>query len=172
VDFAARAAALEALSAGIAGGDLAALAAELLDGWRDGRIKLFVTHRALACRRATPDLFRLATTGRHAEHLCAFARRAGERAVVVVVPRLAARLTDGGARPPLGDATWGDTRVRLPAELASGAYVDVLTGRPATAVPEREGEGAALDIGALLGVLPVALLERRGGPAARTEDQP
>jgi (1->4)-alpha-D-glucan 1-alpha-D-glucosylmutase len=167
VDFAARVAALEALTARGGGTELAALAGELLREWTDGRIKLHVTHRALACRREAAALFRdgtylpLETTGRHAAHVCAFARHAGERAVVVVVPRLVARLTDGGARPPLGEATWGDTRVRLPAELAAGDYADVLTGLPAKAVAEREGAGAAFEVGALLDVLPVALIERR-----------
>ena len=167
VDFAARVAALEALRARGDATQLAALASELLREWTDGRIKLHVAHRALACRRDSAALFRdgaylpLETTGRHAAHLCAFARHAGERAVVVVVPRLVARLTDGGARPPLGEATWGDTRVRLPAELAAGDYADVLTGLPAKAVAEREGAGAAFEVGALLDVLPVALIERR-----------
>ncbi|MDP9347822.1 MAG: malto-oligosyltrehalose synthase, partial [Gemmatimonadota bacterium] len=34
------------------------LARELVEEWEDGRIKLYVTHRALALRAALPDLFR------------------------------------------------------------------------------------------------------------------
>jgi (1->4)-alpha-D-glucan 1-alpha-D-glucosylmutase len=166
VDFAVRTRALADLDARVAAGDLAGTACELLDSWADGRVKLYTTWRALACRCAAPDLFRagayvpLATGGRHAAHLCAFARQAGAAAVIVVVPRLTARLTGSGARPPLGSAVWADTHVLLPEALTAGPYVDVFTGaRPETA----GGPGPrTLGVADLLARFPVAVLERKG----------
>jgi (1->4)-alpha-D-glucan 1-alpha-D-glucosylmutase len=165
VDFTARTRALAELGARVAAGDLAGLARDLVRDWPDGRIKLYTIWRALGCRRSAPDLFQagayvaLAAAGRHAAHVCAFARRAGSAAVVVVVPRLTARLTDNGARPPLGAAVWADTHVLLPEELAAAAYVDVFTGATVPGAPG--GRGRALSVAELLAEFPVALLEAR-----------
>ena len=71
------------------------------------------------CRRDHPGLFTagdyipLAAEGPKAAHLFAFARRAGDAAAVVAVPRLVARLTPDPARPPLGAEAWSDTRLLL-----------------------------------------------------------
>ncbi|MBI2562304.1 MAG: malto-oligosyltrehalose synthase [candidate division NC10 bacterium] len=163
VDFAARAALLAGLRERIAAGDLAELARELVEDWPDGRIKLYTIHRALMSRRRTPDLFRtgayvpLPTTGRHAERLCAFARRGGTWTVHTVVPRLVAPLTDTGARLPLGREVWGDTWVVLPEEVPRGSYTNLFTGAEVQAV-EHDG-GARLAVGDLLAEFPVALLE-------------
>ena len=109
--------------------DLASLCAELLAAWPDGRIKLYVTHRALTLRRSRPALFQsgrylpLSGTGAHAEHIVAFARLDGAEAVMVAVPRLAARLTGFDGRFPLGPSVWGDTRISLDPGL-EGTYQD------------------------------------------------
>ena len=163
VDFAARAARLAELRARIAAGALAGLARELVEQWVDGRIKLYTTHRALACRRAAADLFRegdyvpLRPGGSRGAHLCAFARRRGTRAVLTIVPRLTARLTANGAHLPLGPDVWGDTYVVLPGDLPGGRYTNLFTGAT-VGTAEREG-GAALTAGDLFAQFPVALLE-------------
>jgi (1->4)-alpha-D-glucan 1-alpha-D-glucosylmutase len=160
VDWARRAAALAEVAAPREGEGEAGLARRLLAEWPDGRIKLHVTARALAARRARAALFAegahvpLAAGGRHPAHVVAFARQRGARAAVVVAPRLAWRLTEQGAGLPVGPA-WGDTWLALPPG-AGGTLVDVLTGaRPE--VREREGR-PALDLAETLAVLPVALL--------------
>ncbi len=169
VDFGARAALLDDLRARLAAGDLAGLARELLERWEDGRIKLYTIHRALACRRAAPDLFQdgdyvaLRVGGPAAEQVCAFARRRGPRAVLAVVPRLTARLTDRGARLPLGREVWAETYVVLPADLAAGAYTNRFTGQ--VVEPAAKGALLALEVAAALGEFPVGLLE--AAPAAR-----
>jgi (1->4)-alpha-D-glucan 1-alpha-D-glucosylmutase len=163
VDFTRRRAALEALSTRIAAGDLLALAHELLAEWTDGRVKLYTIHRALGLRRAAPELFGegqyvpLAVQGPAAECVCAFARQLGAAAVLTVVPRLTARLTDGGARLPLGRETWGQTWVALPPEAPAGPYRDRFTG-VALEATRREGRAAFL-VADLLSEFPVALLE-------------
>src|SRR5690606_14574583 len=87
----------------------------LLRHWRDGGVKLQVARVLLAFRRAHRALFRdgdyvpLETRGRFAENVVAYARRHEGEAVMVVVPRLSARL----GCPPLG-VVWDDTTVVLP----------------------------------------------------------
>lgn len=142
----------------------AALAAELMDTWQDGRIKLYLTWRALQMRRQYPDLFAegayspLEAIGDMHENVCAFQRSCAEAALLAVVPRLVARLTDGGKRPPVGTAVWHDTWLVLPESEAGRHYRNVLTGERLR-VGERNGQhGVALS--ALCRVFPVALLVR------------
>ena len=82
---------------------------------------------------------------------------------VVVVPRLVARLTGGGARLPLGEEVWADTSLPLPGDLATAAYRDVFTG--ATIEATRVDGGTALRLGAVLADFPVALLLPARSPA-------
>jgi (1->4)-alpha-D-glucan 1-alpha-D-glucosylmutase len=114
----------------------------LLAQRRDGRLKMFVTLLALRARRQFPDLFAqgdyepLAPSGQHAEHLLAFARRRGDVAAVVAVPRFSARLAGFGGPPPTGDV-FGDTAIPLPADLARRRLWNVFTRE--VAVPNAEG---------------------------------
>jgi (1->4)-alpha-D-glucan 1-alpha-D-glucosylmutase len=130
--------------------------ADLLAGWADGRIKLWLTHRGLTLRRDRPELFAagdylpLAASGPRAESVVAFARRLGRQTVVAVAPRMISRLTDDPARAPIGPL-WGETRLELEG-VREGRYRELLTGRALTV-------GAAIPLCALLAELPVALLE-------------
>jgi len=165
VDFATRARVLGDLQARVEAGDAGSLARELVEGWVDGRIKLYIVHRALSCRRSAPDLFRLgeylplAAVGRHAAHVCAFARHDAARSVIAVVPRLTARLTGNGARLPLGPSVWADTHVLVPERIAAGVYVDAFSSAEHRSAPP--GAVAALSVADLLAHFPVALLERK-----------
>ena len=161
VDYGLRGTLLRDLLARIAGGDLPDLARELVREWPDGRIKLYTIHRALACRRRSPVLFQLGdyvplvTAGEHADHLCAFARRHATGAVLVAVPRLVHRLSEGGTRVPLDRDVWGDTRVLLPREFPEEQYVDAFTDAKHTSLPPGDG----LLVSEILSEFPVALLE-------------
>ncbi len=121
----------------------------------DGRIKLYLTWRALRLRARWADVFRdgdylpLAASGAAAEHLCAFARSHNGCVVIVVVPRLLARLC--GDLDPATAAPWGDTHIALPGETTATAWHNVLTG-------EAHAAGESLAAAALLGAFPVALL--------------
>ncbi len=139
-------------------------AAALVETRADGRIKLFVTSRALAYRRNHADLFQagtytpLAAQGRHAECSVAFARSAGDRQVITVVPVLAAGLAKSGERGlPLG-TVWGDTWLEVPGATAGQGFRNVFTGEVVEA-QERNGK-AGLALEQVLAVFPVALLER------------
>jgi (1->4)-alpha-D-glucan 1-alpha-D-glucosylmutase len=169
VDFAHRQALLQALRARIpaedAGpADLSGLCAELLERWRDGCVKLYLTHRALTLRRKRAGLFGvgeyrgLAGGGRHAEHVVALARVHGDEAVIAAVPRLTARLAGLTGRFALGEPAWEHTWVALGDDRLAGVYRDRFTGR---AVPSERRDGVAvLAVPALFAHFPVALLER------------
>jgi (1->4)-alpha-D-glucan 1-alpha-D-glucosylmutase len=93
--------------------------ARLLRSWKDGLLKLFVIHEALARRRADQGLFReggylpLEVRGLRHRSVFAFARLLSGSWLVVVVPRLLAHAIKA-EEPPLGQAAWGDTALILP----------------------------------------------------------
>jgi len=133
-----------------------ALADELAADLHDGRIKLALVSRALRLRRERPAIFAegdyqpLAASGARAEHVCAYARAAGDEAVVVVVPRLVGALAGAGSSLPRGAAAWGDTVLALPQALAGRRLRDVLSGETFA--------GGELRLADLLARLPFALL--------------
>ncbi len=171
VDYARREQALVELRQRIDAGDdaLPGLVGELLDSWTDGRIKLYLIHRALGYRRRQSGLFAtgayepLAAVGAKAEHVVAFARRCDDAACVVVSPRLVATLTEAGDEPrrPVGAETWADTWLPLPGDQPGQRYCDVLTGRTLTVSPDGAPDGSiGLPLSDILAVAPLALLER------------
>jgi (1->4)-alpha-D-glucan 1-alpha-D-glucosylmutase len=161
VDFARRVRLLEELQARIAEGGLRDLARELTGCWPDGRVKLYAIYRALTIRRAAADLFRdaayvpLLAEGNSADCVCAFIRQLPGRSAITVVPRLTARITDGGSVLPLGPGVWKDTALRLP-EAAADRYLETFTG--ATLTAHAHPEGRQLRVADVLADFPVALL--------------
>jgi (1->4)-alpha-D-glucan 1-alpha-D-glucosylmutase len=157
VDWDLRRRRLDELAARAEGGEEAItdLLAELVGEWRDGRIKLWVTWRALELRRRRRDLFLdgdyqpLAATGEHAASVIAFARRHGEVWLIAAVPRWLTRVAPPDV-PPLGDV-WGDTALRLPQD-APALWTHALDGR------ELAAEDGTLPLPTLFAHLPLALL--------------
>jgi len=102
-------------------GDLSSVCEKLLSDWPDGRLKMWVTHQALAFRREHHDLFMtgsyvpLEVSGSRREHVVAFARAYEERdqMAIVAAPRLSCSLMRGEMRPPLA-AAWDNTELQLP----------------------------------------------------------
>ncbi len=144
--------------------DPARLAAELVQSKADGRIKLWVTHRVLACRRERRDLFGagdyapIDVRGQAQDHVCAFARRSAEQEVIVAVPRLIATLCRGELSDPVGGAIWGDTGLALPRAADGQTYRNVFTDEVVrTAVGDR---GRELRLAEVFATVPVALLAR------------
>ena len=125
---------------------------ELLRRWPDGGIKLRLTSELLGFRRANPGVFQegdyvpLKTKGRFADRVIAFARHAGDRTIVVVVPRLSALL----GSPPLG-LVWEDTTVGFP---DVGEMRDILTG----ATVPKFSETSEVALADLFRELPLAVL--------------
>ena len=91
---------------------------ELMQCWPNGRIKMRLTQRLLHLRRENPELFRegnyesLNFGGAFADCAIGFARRHGDRAIIVIVPRLSSQV----GFPPVGDR-WQDTHVLLSSQL-------------------------------------------------------
>jgi (1->4)-alpha-D-glucan 1-alpha-D-glucosylmutase len=167
VDFSCRQAALAELRRRIddAGADLAGLARALLEERHDGRIKLYVVHRGLGYRREHPRLFLrgdyvpLEVNGSRSNHVCAFARSHDSEEVIVMVPRLLARVRVDVV--PVGPGVWGEDAVVLPAGREGGVYRNLFTGE-ITEVEERDGR-RTLPVAAAFSTLPVAMLARVKG---------
>jgi (1->4)-alpha-D-glucan 1-alpha-D-glucosylmutase len=163
------------------GRDEQAAPEELLATRADGRVKMFVTARALAVRARLQATYEhggyipLETTGAHRECLFAFARLDSESIGITCVPRLIASLVPGGESPPVGRAVWGDTGVDLsnlggPGGPLSGQRLkDELTG--ATIEPVPLNGRLTLPAAVLFERFPAALLVAEG-PVRRTSGAP
>jgi len=133
---------------------------ELVEHRADGRIKMFVMHRALSARAAFCDTYErgeyvaLQASGARRDQLFAFARRSERGTAITCVPRLVASLSANGV-PPIGGAVWADTRVHLPERTAT-TFRHAFTG--ATIEAQAAGRGAVIPAAALFEDFPVALL--------------
>jgi len=170
VEFTYLAETLETIRGRLATDSRADLAAELLARWRDGAIKLYVTHLALAIRRRHPELLTrggylpLTVEGSAADHIFAFARTVAPVApstasrlphLVVAVPRHSAVLQQRTGSSIVDPGAWGDTLLRLPASISGVRYRDAFTGR--------EFSGETLQAGDLFEGFPLAALENSEG---------
>lgn len=135
--------------------DILDLLQALLRTKEDGRIKLFLTYRALKARNENSHVFRngkyvgLDASGPFGDHIIAFARSHGRNWAVTIAPRFFAELVAQGENP-LGAEVWGDTQIALP-EDAPGSWRDAITDQ----IIKSQG---ALKIGEVLNHFPVALI--------------
>jgi (1->4)-alpha-D-glucan 1-alpha-D-glucosylmutase len=138
--------------------DAALLAARLLAG-TDGRLKLWVTSRALVLRHSRAELFEcgdyepLEASGPREQEVVAFARTHQGHTVIAAVGRFLTRLPD----PPTGESAWGDTTVKL-SPGAGVLWRDALAGHEMRAT---NGGAVHLRLADVFRHLPVALLESR-----------
>jgi (1->4)-alpha-D-glucan 1-alpha-D-glucosylmutase len=168
VDYATRRELLQTMR-GCTGGERA-IPEELLARRADGRVKMFVTTRALAARTELRNLYQhgdyvpLEGVGPRRDCLFAFARKDHESIALTCVPRLIASLVPDATSPPLGRAVWADTRIDLStlaeANGPAGGWglKDVFTG--ATIEAERIDGVPTLPAATLFDRFPVALLVR------------
>ena len=170
VDFTERRRCLAAINAAESN-DPAGLLRDLLAGWPDGRIKLFVIHKLLHFRGDHPELFSegtylpLGASGRLAERICAFARSSDGLWAAAVAPRLIGAAVYHG-EAPLGDF-WNDTAVVLP-QGAPRRWRDLLSGNEIEA-----GADNFLPLTEVFRSFPVSLLVHDGRDSERsaTEEQ-
>jgi (1->4)-alpha-D-glucan 1-alpha-D-glucosylmutase len=159
VDFARRAAYLDALHGLSEREGPAAVCRDVLSNLGDGRAKLWTTHRALGLRQREHLVFRrgeyiaLEVSGEHQENVIAFLRRdtASQRSVLAVLPRFACTLMRGKMELPLGPA-WGSDQLRIPT-VSGTRYTNVFSGE-SVIVSEQQ----SLPLGGILATFPVALL--------------
>jgi (1->4)-alpha-D-glucan 1-alpha-D-glucosylmutase len=145
------------------GKDLMGVARELLEEWREGTPKLYVTYRGLHYRREHPQLFRegtylpLTSEGDLKDHVCSFARQRDEKVVLIIAPRFLSRLIKTPGEMPLGEEVWKESRVMIPKEIGRNRFHNLFTGEIVETV-EKNGEGL-VPLGKLLTSFPVAMLE-------------
>lgn len=131
------------------------LIGQLLKSWEDGRVKLYLTYKTLDFRQSRKEIFLdgdyipLKIQGKRQEHVCAFARRKGEKWALAVAPRLLTGLISAG-EPPLGPEVWEDDSLVLPGDTAQ-SWHNILTGEKVSGV-ER------LPLSQIFNMLPLALL--------------
>lgn len=132
------------------------LARELLRDFRDGRVKMFLTHMALNARNGRPDLFMrgkyipLEVRGALKAHIFSFARSDGDTASITIAPRFLSYLVKEGELP-LGEDVWGDTEVVLDGGFGTETWRNMLTG-------ERVEAKEKIKISSALDSFPAALL--------------
>lgn len=136
----------------------------LCDTLEDGQAKLLIVRSALTLRERWPDVFQLGSyipltvRGVHASHLCAYARIAGGRSVIMVAPRFFASLLGKVEQPtlPLGEFIWGSTTLDIPFHEQDTQYICAFTGKKL--IPHQKLSGWCLPIAQVLADFPVGLI--------------
>lgn len=145
------------------GADLPGFARALLQEWRDGSIKLYVTLKSLNYRKENLRLFMegaylpLTGDGDLKEHLCAFARLGEGKAVLVIVPRFVTGLVGSAGEFPLGSEVWGNSSIVIPEEISRDRFSNIFTGE--TLNPVEWNGKRVLAAGKVFANFPVAMLE-------------
>lgn len=138
--------------------DINRLLEDLLLTKEDGRMKMFLTYRALVERQKHRELFEhgtytpLETEGKFKDNIIAFAREFQNSWAVIIVPRLLTHVVEKNEHP-LGESVWDNTSVILP-QIAPSVWRDVITG----AIINGQEK---LSIGEVLKYFPCALLINR-----------
>jgi (1->4)-alpha-D-glucan 1-alpha-D-glucosylmutase len=123
---------------------LGALRPVSLENWRDGAIKLLLTHKLLALRAENPGLFAHGSYQAapvSSEYICGFERHFEGQSAIILAARFPARRE--------ADPTWNRTKIPVP---RSGILRDELTGS------ELPLENLELDAADVFAKLPVAVL--------------
>lgn len=162
VDYAAR----NRLLAGLPWPDDLGGVQQMLAEMPDGRIKLYLTKKALHFRNAHRTLFDrgdyrpLSAEGAHSQHICAFARRFEEKEeAITIVPRLLYRLSGENPEQPFSTQTWQDNFVIMPGEVKKARYRNIFTNEVLEPLAG-DGNTHLLPLAKLFPQFPVALLEK------------
>jgi (1->4)-alpha-D-glucan 1-alpha-D-glucosylmutase len=135
-----------------------ALLRELLQSWQDGRVKLYVTHKALGARNANRNVFLegrytpLWAAGSQQDHVIALARHPGDTWIIAVAPRLPSRMSKVGEFP-LGKPVWETSELICPTD-APRTWSNVFTGERLEVNPT----SGHLRLAELFSQFPLALL--------------
>lgn len=138
--------------------DPIALIKRLVAAPADGRLKLFVTQRALVARRSQRVVFErgayapVEALGQQADRVVAFARLHEKKTFVVACGRFLSAVK-AHERTPIGEPVWGTTRLWLPPGHDSTLFRDAFTGL------EWAADGGSLRMCDVFAHLPLALLE-------------
>ncbi len=134
---------------------------ELISHMSDGRIKMYLTWKALTLRKQRPELFlkgnylSLNVQGPKAKHLLAFTRRYGDSELIVAVPRLCAKLFSADGESSVTQDWWKETYIELPPSAERRTYHNVFTGEQVNLEPS--GHASRLQANVLFEAFPLAL---------------
>jgi (1->4)-alpha-D-glucan 1-alpha-D-glucosylmutase len=134
--------------------DILKLIDELFSSKENGKIKLFITYKALQVRKQNLAVFQkgnyqpLEVSGKFKDHIIAFARNDGNTTIITIVPRFLTNLVQP-QEYPLGKQ-WHDTCLHLPSKVPL-AWQDAITNQMIQA-------DGTVQIGEVLKYFPVALL--------------
>ena len=142
--------------------DRRGLVRSLWPSWQDGRIKLYVTYKALQVRAALRNVFEegaytaLAAT-QQPERVVAFARHDRAAWALVAVPRLTSKLVRPNSAP-VGRRVWRDDALALPQD-APQRWRNAFTGEIC-----HTDAGGGLPLAQALRSFPIALLTSEAEP--------
>ncbi len=134
---------------------------DLVLNWQDGRIKLYLTRKALNFRLEHKELFGsgeyipLEMTGQRKDRVVAFARRRRKEWAIVAVPRLVAGLLRS-QKSGQGKSGWPPLTVLLPADFPD-KWKNVFTNGTVAAKPAGKGY-KIISLSKMLERFPVILL--------------
>ncbi|MGH9406700.1 MAG: malto-oligosyltrehalose synthase [Terriglobia bacterium] len=137
-----------------------AMLKDLLEHWTDGRVKLYLTAKALNFRKAHPQLFAegeyfpVKIRGKQGENVCAFLRRLAHEWALTAAPRFFSRLAPE-RKLPLGENVWKRSGLELKPGMPR-KWSNIVTGEAATAV--EAGGQLVLPLSEVFSGFPVALL--------------
>ena len=133
-----------------------ALIGKLIDGWADGKIKMFLIYRCLRARNENRELFQsgayipLRVKGTFKDSVIAFARKyEGEMAVVAVPRFLVSVITERGSALTID--VWKDTVIELP-DSSTMYWQNAITGE------EHETRNSSLYVGDIFQTFPGAIV--------------
>ncbi len=139
------------------------LAEELSRGMVDGRIKMYLTYKALAWRKANRRMFEkgaylpLLAVGSRADSVCAFVRRMDNVSAIVVVPRFLWLLVPGQGSMQLDKTLWEDTYLVLPEAGGQAQYRNIFTDE-IISVESLQGGQLGLSLFRIFSNFPAALI--------------
>jgi (1->4)-alpha-D-glucan 1-alpha-D-glucosylmutase len=164
VDYERRIKMLEGLKNRESGTSPSELTRELIINKEDGMIKLYLIYKSLNCRKIKRELFEkgdyvpLESVGEKAYHVCVFARRFGDSAALIAVPRFLTKLIQKPEIFPLGNEVWKDSFIAIPFEKEGARYRNVFTGEIVSI--EIHNGAIALFVSDIFMNFPVALMEK------------
>jgi (1->4)-alpha-D-glucan 1-alpha-D-glucosylmutase len=144
-------------------GDLVAFIKGMMRRPEDGRIKMYLTQRALLFRRAHYELFATGAYhtsqvgGKHHNSVITFTRATRNESVLVAAGRFFTRI-GVPEQLPIGQAAWEDTAIVIEGRTKSSRYRNILTNE-LLPVNERNDK-TELPLAEVFTHLPVALLEQ------------
>jgi (1->4)-alpha-D-glucan 1-alpha-D-glucosylmutase len=164
VDYEARTRILDEIKRDESAVETPRLSKKLTAEWEDGKIKLYVTYKALNYRRAHRELFEmgeylpLEVGGEKAVNVCSFARRMKHRRVIIAVPRFLTGVIDNPESLPFGIEAWKDTFIIVPYAEIEVEYRNSFTCE--TVAVKKYQNAHVLFLSEVFAHSPVALLER------------